>query len=47
LAVANGVGTARRREAHRVFSGARAKRKGQAIRWPAREGDRHPSGGAR
>ena len=47
LAVANGVGTARRREAHRVLAGARTKRKGQAIRWPARESDPHRSGGAR
>jgi hypothetical protein len=47
LVVANGVGTAQRREAHRVLAGARAKRKGQAIRWPAREGDPHPGGGAR
>jgi hypothetical protein len=47
LAVANGVGTTRRREAHLVLAGARAKRKGQAIRWPAREGDPNSGGGAR
>jgi len=47
LAVANGVGTTRRREAHRVLAGARTKRKGQAIRWPAREGDAHLGGRVR